>query len=165
MQHIIRLEWFVTLVLLQALVLNHVHFEQYATPLLYIYFLLKINSGNSRKGLMLWAFSMGLCIDIFSNTPGLNAAASVLTAFCRPWILRVLSLRDTTENFEPGIYQMGFTAFFRYALVIVLLHSLTLNLLDTFSLARFQTLLLKILSDACITLIFILCIDSVRRKR
>lgn len=165
MQHIIRLEWFIILVLLQALVLNHVHFEQYATPLLYIYFLLKINSDNSRKGLMLWAFSMGLCIDIFSNTPGLNAAASVLTAFCRPWILRVLSLRDTTENFEPGIYQMGFTAFFRYTTVIVLLHSFTLNMLDTFSLAKPQTLLLKIVSDAAITLIFILCVDSVRRKR
>ena len=89
MQYIIRLEWFIILVLLQVLVLNHIHFEQYATPLFYIYFLLKIDSDNSRKGLMLWAFSLGLCIDIFSNTPGLNAATSVFTAFCRPWILRL----------------------------------------------------------------------------
>ena len=65
MQYIIRLEWFIILVLLQVLVLNHIHFEQYATPLFYIYFLLKIDSDNSRKGLMLWAFSLGLCIDIF----------------------------------------------------------------------------------------------------
>ena len=56
MQYIIRLEWFIILVLLQVLVLNHIHFEQYATPLFYIYFLLKIDSDNSRKGLMLWAF-------------------------------------------------------------------------------------------------------------
>ena len=76
MQYIIRLEWFIILVLLQVLVLNHIHFEQYATPLFYIYFLLKIDSDNSRKGLMLWAFSLGLCIDIFSNTPGLNAATA-----------------------------------------------------------------------------------------
>ena len=98
MQYIIRLEWFIILVLLQVLVLNHIHFEQYATPLFYIYFLLKIDSGNSRKGLMLWAFSLGLCIDIFSNTPGLNAAAAVCTAFCRPWFLRLFSLRDITDN-------------------------------------------------------------------
>lgn len=94
MQYIIRLEWFIILVLLQVLVLNHIHFEQYATPLFYIYFLLKIDSDNSRKGLMLWAFSLGLCIDIFSNTPGLNAATAVCTAFCRPWILRLFSLRE-----------------------------------------------------------------------
>ena len=37
MQYIIRLEWFIILVLLQVLVLNHIHFEQYATPLFYIY--------------------------------------------------------------------------------------------------------------------------------
>lgn len=165
MQYIIRLKWFIILVLLQALVLNHIHFEQYATPLLYIYFLLKINSGNSRKGLLLWAFFLGLCIDVFSNTPGLNAAASVLTAFCRPWILRLFSLRDTTENFEPGIYQMGFTPFFRYTLLLVLLHAFILNLLDMFSFAKPQILLLKIVSDAAITLILILCIDSVRRKK
>lgn len=165
MQYLIRLEWFIVLVLLQALVLNHIHFEQYATPLFYIYFLLKINSGNSRKGLMLWAFAIGLCIDIFSNTPGLNAATSVLTAFCRPWILRIFSLRETTDNFEPGIYQMGFAPFFRYALTIVILHAVILNMLDTFSLAKPQVLILKIVSDAVITLIFILCVDSVRRKK
>ena len=144
MQYIIRLEWFIILVLLQVLVLNHIHFEQYATPLFYIYFLLKIDSDNSRKGLMLWAFSLGLCIDIFSNTPGLNAATAVCTAFCRPWILRLFSLRDITDNFEPGMYQMGFASFFRYTIVLVLLHAFILNILDTFSLANMPTLLLKI---------------------
>lgn len=165
MQYIIRIKWFIILVLLQVLVLNHIHFEQYATPLLYIYFLLKLDSGNSRKGLLLWAFFLGLCIDLFSNTPGLNAAASVLTAFCRPWILRLFSLRDVTDNFEPGINQMGFAPFFRYTLIIVLLHSAMLNLLDMFSFVKLQILLLKIASDAAITLILILCIDSVRRKK
>lgn len=165
MQYIIRLEWFIILVLLQVLVLNHIHFEQYATPLFYIYFLLKIDSGNSRKGLMLWAFSLGLCIDIFSNTPGLNAAAAVYTAFCRPWFLRLFSLRDITDNFEPGMYQMGFTSFFRYTTVLVLLHAFILDSLDTFSLVNIPTLLLKIASDTIITLIFILCVDSVRRKK
>lgn len=165
MQYIIRIKWFILLVLLQVLVLNHIHFEQYATPLLYIYFLLKLDSGNSRKGLLLWGFFLGLCIDLFSNTPGLNAAASVLTAFYRPWILRLFSLRDVTDNFEPGINQMGFAPFFRYTLIIVLLHSVILNLLDIFSFAKPQILLLKIASDAAITLILILCVDSVRRKK
>ena len=81
MQYIIRLEWFIILVLLQVLVLNHIHFEQYATPLFYIYFLLKIDSDNSRKGLMLWAFSLGLCIDIFSNSVGMLANENVSKIF------------------------------------------------------------------------------------
>lgn len=76
------------LVLLQVLVLNYVHIGQYATPLFYIYFILKFHTDTGRKELMLWSFAIGLCIDIFSNTPGMNAAAAVLLAFCRPLLLR-----------------------------------------------------------------------------
>ena len=73
--------------------------------------------------------------------------------------------RDITDNFEPGMYQMGFASFFRYTIVLVLLHAFILNILDTFSLANMPTLLLKIASDTIVTLIFILCVDSVRRKK
>ena len=66
-----RIKWFVILLLFQVLVLNHVHIYQYATPLLYIYFILKLNSQVNRKVIMGWAFALGLSIDIFSNTPGL----------------------------------------------------------------------------------------------
>lgn len=75
MQKIQRIQWLVFLVLLQVLVLNYVHIGQYATPLFYIYFILKFHTDTGRKELMLWSFAIGLCIDIFSNTPGMNAAA------------------------------------------------------------------------------------------
>ena len=63
-----RLGWFVFLVLLQVLVLNHVHILGYATPMLYIYYILILNAETPRKSLLLQAFFIGLCIDIFSNT-------------------------------------------------------------------------------------------------
>lgn len=79
--YIHRIGWFIGLVLLQVLILNNVHIAGYATPFLYIYFILKFNSGTSRNELMLWAFFFGLTIDVFSDTPGMNAAATVLLAF------------------------------------------------------------------------------------
>ena len=36
-----RIEWFIGLVLLQVLVLNHMHINGYATPFFFIYFILK----------------------------------------------------------------------------------------------------------------------------
>ena len=54
--YIHRIGWFIGLVLLQVLILNNVHIAGYATPFLYIYFILKFNSGTSRNELMLWAF-------------------------------------------------------------------------------------------------------------
>ena len=54
--YIHRIGWFIGLVLLQVLILNNVHIAGYATPFLYIYFILKFASGTSRNELMLWAF-------------------------------------------------------------------------------------------------------------
>ena len=43
-QFLQRLWMFVLLVLVQVLVLNHMHIMGYATPALYIYYILKLNS-------------------------------------------------------------------------------------------------------------------------
>ena len=72
-----RIEWFVGLALLQVLVFNQLHIGGYATPFLYIYFILKFNSKVGRNQLMLWAFMIGLTVDVFGNTPT-NSKAQVL---------------------------------------------------------------------------------------
>ena len=129
-----RILWFAGLILLQVLVLNYVHIHQFAKPMLYVYFILKLDSNTGRNQTMLWSFALGLCIDILSNTPGLNATASVLLAF------------------------------FRHLLVAVLLHATVLNLTDYFSLHRIGMILLKSISDTLATIVCILCIEAIRRK-
>lgn len=165
MQHLTKIRQFVLLALLQALVLNHVRLGQFAAPILYIYFVMKFSSGTGTKALTLWAFAIGLCIDILSNTPGLNAASCTFAAFCRPVMLRLFSARDPRDDFEPGIRVMGFAQFFRYALALTLLHCAALNLIDAFSFANPGTLALKTLGDTTATLVCVLCIDSVRRGK
>ena len=109
-----RIEWFVGLALLQALVFNQLHIGGYATPFLYIYFILKFNSKIGRNQLMLWAFMLGLTIDVFGNTPGMNAAACTCLAFFRNSLLRLVTLRDLDEAFRPGVKSLGVAVFFRY---------------------------------------------------
>ena len=144
MQYLIRIKWFILLVLIQALVLNHMHISQFATPLLYIYFILKFNSNTNVKSSMTWSFALGLAI---------------------PWLLRTLATRDMSENFEPGIRIMGFSSFFRYTFVMILLHATAVNVIDAFSFVNFYTVLLQILGDTLLTLTCMLCIDSVRRDK
>ena len=93
-----KIGWFIGLVLLQVLILNNVHIAGYATPFLYIYLILKFESETPRNTLMLWAFFLGLTVDIFSDTPGMNAAATVALAFLRPTFLRLFVPRDAFEN-------------------------------------------------------------------
>jgi rod shape-determining protein MreD len=128
-----RLGWFLGLAMLQVLVLNQMHIWGYATPFLYIYFILKLNTRTSRNALMLWAFALGLVIDIFGNTPGMNAASVILLAFSRTSILRLVTLRDIDEGFRPSVRSMGVSSFMRYVFLSCSLFCTVLFLIDTFS--------------------------------
>ena len=117
-----KIGWFIGLVLLQVLILNNVHIAGYATPFLYIYLILKFESETPRNTLMLWAFFLGLTVDIFSDTPGMNAAATVALAFLRPTFLRLFVPRDAFENIVPSIKSMGIVPFLKYLVVSVFIH-------------------------------------------
>lgn len=160
-----RIAWFIGLVLVQALLLNNICLFGLATPFVYIYFLLVLDRDADRNALMATAFLLGLAIDVFSNTPGVNAGASVLIAFMRPGLLRLFSPRDEYENFEPGIYTLGIWAFVRYATIVALLHHTALFFLDTFSLANIGYLLLRILCSTLLTVMLVKSIEFVRHKR
>ena len=161
--YIQRVLWFVGLLLLQVLVLNNVHLGGYATPLLYIYFILKLGTGVSRNELMLWAFFLGLSIDVFSDTPGMNAAASVLLAFLRPFILLLYIPRDVQGDFVPSFRTIGVAPFLKYAATGALLHSLVLLTLEYFSFTAWWMLLLRVLLCSLLTTACILAIEGMRR--
>ena len=103
--------WFLALVLVQVLVFNHIHVAGYATPFIYIYFLLMLNLDTKRNTLLLAGFLLGLVIDMFANTPGMNAAATTLLAFLRPWLLSLFVPRDNTDDRRPGVRSMCFVPF------------------------------------------------------
>ncbi len=160
--YIQKLGWFIGLVLLQVLVLNNVHIAGYATPFLYIYLIVKFESTVSRNELMFWAFALGLVIDIFSNTPGMNAAASVFLAFLRPLLLRIFMTRDA-DIFVPGIYSMGFSSFLKYLLAGVLLHHSFLICMEFFTFATLGTLLIRIVASTLLTAVCLLALEGVRK--
>ena len=160
-----RIAWFVGLAFVQVLLLNNICLFGLATPFVYVYFLLALDKDTDRMALMVQAFALGLVIDIFSNTPGVNAGASVLVAFLRPNLLRLFSPRDEYDNFEPGIYTLGIWPFVRYAFVTVLLHHTALFFLEAFSFSHIELLLLRILCSTLLTTVLVMTIEFVRHKR
>ena len=152
-----KIGWFIGLVLLQVLILNNVHIAGYATPFLYIYLILKFESDTPRNALMLWAFFLGLAVDVFSDTPGMNAAATVLLAFlCVP--------RDTLDTLVPAIRTMGILPFLKYLVVSVLIHHGLLLTLEFFSIAHIGTLLLRIAASTLLTVTCIMAVEGIRKK-
>lgn len=165
LNYIHKLGWLVGLVLLQVLILNNVHIGGYATPFLYIYLILKFSSNTPRNELMIWAFVAGLSVDMFSDTPGMNAAASVLLAFVRPAILPLFSSRDMVEGIEPGFRSMGTGGFLKYAALCVLVHHVVLLSLEYFSFVHIGALVLHIVSSMALTTICLMAIEGICRKQ
>ena len=159
-----RLGWFWLLVFIQVLVLNHVHLMGYAMPFLYVYLILTLNVTVSRNILLLWGFFLGLAVDIFSNTPGMNAAATTFLAFMRPSLLTLFTPRDCAEDMEPGIKSMGFWLFFRYVLVGVALHHTVLLTIESFSFFDLGFLSLEILSSTLLTTFCVMAIEGICKK-
>ena len=160
-----RIEWFVGLVLIQVLVLNQLHVGGYATPFLYIFFILKFNSKIGRNSLMIWSFLLGLTVDVFGNTPGMNAAACTCLAFFRNSLLRLVTLRDLDEAFRPGIKSLGVAVFFRYVLLASVLFCTLLLLIDTFSFFNLSVLFLKIVTSVVSTMVCVFCVESLGGRK
>ena len=158
-----KIGWFVGLVLLQVLILNNVHILGVATPFLYVYFILKFDTGTSRNELMLWGFCLGLSIDIFSNTPGMNAAATVMLAFVRPLFLRLFTPRDNPDSLVPSFKSMGVSSFLKFLVVSVFVHHLMLLTLEFFSFTTLPLLLLRVVSSTILTVTCIMAVEGVRK--
>jgi rod shape-determining protein MreD len=159
-----KIGWFIGLVLLQALILNNINIAGYATPYIYIYLLLKLEIDSSRNGLLLWGFFLGLAVDMFSNTPGIHTAATVLLAFVRNPYLRLFIPRDNQEVINISVRSMGFSAFLKYLLVTVFIHHVVVFALAYYSLADIHTLLIKIVSSTILSIASIMAIDIVQKK-
>ena len=158
-----KIGWFICLVLLQVLILNNVHIAGYATPFLYIYLILKFESDVSRNTLMLWAFFLGLTVDVFSDTPGMNAAATVLLAFLRPSLLRLFTPRDNLDSFIPSFKTIGITPFLKYTTASVFVHSLALLSIEFFSFSSIWLLLLRVLLCTILTVTCIVAVEGIRK--
>ena len=165
LNYLYKLGWLVGLVLLQVLILNNMHIAGCATPFLYIYLILKFESDIPRNTLMLWAFFVGLAVDIFSDTPGMNAAATVFLAFMRPVLLCLFVPRDMVESITPSIRALGVSPFLKYVSASVLVHHSFLLLGEFFSLAAWGLLLLRILASSLLTVACIMAVDGISRKR
>lgn len=146
---------FLVAVLVQVLLLNQVQFSGYINPYFYIVFVLLLPLSTPRYLLLLLGFLIGLTIDIFSDSLGIHAAATVLIAYIRPFVIRVISTREEDRNDFPGLLQNKFNWFFSYVTILVLAHHFVLFYLEYFTFSHFFYTLLKVIFSSVFTIFII----------
>lgn len=152
-EHIIR---FVVLVLIQVLILNQIEFNGYINPFLYILFILRLPPSLGREYVMLAAFFLGFCIDVFSNSMGLHMAASVFLAYFRPYLINIVTIRGGADFETLNIRQLKIGRFVTYAGLAALTHHFFLFYMDVFKLSEFFHTFLRAIVSSVFTLILLL---------
>jgi hypothetical protein len=154
-KNIFRLSIFI---IVQVYVLDKIpHLHRFVIPYIYFLFVLWLPFTLSRVGLLLVGFVAGLTLDYFKHTPGLHAAACVLVAYARPFLIMVLIPKDVAEiNYrEPSPKGMGWAPYSVYVFVLTFLHHAYLTFLEWLEFGTFVDFIVKV---ACTTGISILLI-------
>lgn len=150
---------FVALILFQVFVVNNIRLGGYVHPYVYIIFIMLLPINIPNWQLLVLGFFLGLAVDFFGGTPGLHAGASTFMAFCRPYILNLLSGHQKYENVqEPNLGQQGGLWFIKYTSCMVIVHHLFLFLAESFSFKLFGQVLLRILISAPVSIFLIIMI-------
>lgn len=147
---------FIFLILFQVLILNNIQLSGYISPYFYIYFILLLPFETPHWLLLLSAFLLGISIDAFTNTFGLNASACVLVAFVRPLVISSISTgTEFMKGHSPSLKNQGIKWFAYYSIILVLVHHSTLFYLEIFRLKEFFQTLLRVLLSSLFTLLLV----------
>jgi rod shape-determining protein MreD len=148
---------FIILVLLQIFIFNKIQFSGFINPYIYILFILLLPFETPPWILLLSGFLLGFSVDMFTQTPGIHSAATVFLTFCRPSVLRIISPRGGYESGTyPSLYYFGITWFFKYTLILVLIHHLFLFFIEVFTLSDFFMTLIRALLSSIFSILLII---------
>lgn len=159
-----KLAAFIILCLAQALVCNHIHLFQCATPYIYIYMVLLFPLNYPKWAIMVWCFMLGLVVDTFSNTPGIAAASLTLIGAIHPYWLRLFGKQDSPEDMEASYRDLGVTKFMLYLFVLVLIYCTAFVSLETFTFVNWLQWLINISGSTLITFIVLIAISSLNKR-
>lgn len=158
------------LVIAQVLIFNHIMLFNVAMAFVFIYFIVSMPMKVKTEWLLTVAFLSGLLVDIFSDTPGVNAmACTVLAMVKKPVLFAYITRDDHTKNVTPSLYSLGFSVYAKYLLTMSAIYSLLVFTVEYFNFAAVKEIVIMSAASALFTFLSLLAIDSLivtrREKR
>jgi hypothetical protein len=140
---------FVSGVFIQLAVFDNLNLGAFFNPLVYTLFVLKLPFKTRNWALLVWAFVLGMAMDILQNSHGINAAATVFMAFSRPFVINLLtSQRDFGDDDIPSIRDRGTQWYIFYSLILLLLHHFGVFILEEWTVSGLGLIFLRSLLSA-----------------
>ena len=155
----------VVLLFVQIFLLRGIGFYNLSTPFIYTLFILVLPFNIPNLLLYILAFITGLTIDAFYDTLGVHTAACVALAFVRILFISVSLNRESMDEPEPSLGNMGVKWFTLYTILCILAHHVVVFFLEAFKLTEFGYTIGRTLLSAAFTLFIILITEFIFHNR
>lgn len=133
----------VLLLLVQLPLVHRIILFENAFSFFYVGFILLLPRTLSRSYLMIIGFIAGLLVDIFSNTPGIHASASVFIMFTRNFWLSVVN-DDAQDIINLNVVSLRKTGFIYFIFPLVFLHHFILFVVENGGFHLFSIVISKV---------------------
>ena len=155
---------FFNLLLAQVFLFNNINLLGHINPYIYLIFIILLPVKGNRSLLIFLGFSLGLLIDIFENTGGIHAAASVFIAYIRPLVLK-FSFSHSSEYQTLKFSATPLSSRLLYITVLVLIHHFVLNSLEVFNISQILLILKTTLISGLFSILLISLLSILFSKK
>lgn len=157
---------FIVLVLVQALILNHIVLFHYAVCFIFIYFLVRLPLSVPTNRILTLGFLLGLSVDMLSDTPGVNAlACTLLASLKRPVYFAYEQHDDMTRDIEPGMSTMGWINYCKYLMSMSAIFCIVVTIIESLNYESLASIIAKAGGSTVFTFLVILATDSLLYKK
>lgn len=150
--------------LLQIFFLRNVVLFNYAFCFIYIAGVLLLPADTDRLYLLLIGFATGFTVDVFSNTFGMHAFATVLIAYLRPFLVQYQMESKGAERMDLGIRAQGLGSFLAYIMPLILIHHAALFLMEMNNFGMILYTLIRIGASVLLTTVVIVLLELFSKR-
>ena len=144
---------FISLLLLQVILLNNIELFGYINPFLYILFVILFPFKRNRGALLFFSFLLGLFIDMFLNSGGTNAAATLFIAYIRLPLLKTILRKSEIDFVVFNILKQPFLKILVYISFLTFIHSFIVFSLEYFKFSDLGIILSRTFLTSIFTII------------
>ena len=149
---IIHIIYFFVYLLAQVLLCKRLVLFDTSFCFIYVAFILMLPNETNNLALMVIAFVMGFCVDIFYDSLGLHAFSLVMVAYLRNyWLNAITPQGGYDSNLSPSMAVNGLQWFLVYTLPLVFVHHSVLFFVEAGGFGLFWFTMLKIIGSLVFT--------------
>ena len=146
---------FIGLLFLQIFVLNHVNIFGHINPMVYIAWVFLYPVRKTRGLFLILSFLLGISIDFFSDSGGVNAFAITFIAYFRLPILMAVLRKSDLDYAQFNLKSLSINKIILFISILTVIHHFIIFSLEYFSFSEF----LNIISSTILTSFFTVLIS------